>query len=109
MFLQKRDAEMLLYKRCPEEATLTLLQADPPNYYGAIKINITLFKWEKALDIALKSNAFVEVVLWHRKNLFESFGKIENSPLFKKLYDRHQNLDRDSILQVERSAQEEKA
>lgn len=35
-----RNAELALYRRCPEEAEAILLQASPPLVYRAIKLNV---------------------------------------------------------------------
>ncbi|CAN0326891.1 unnamed protein product, partial [Ectocarpus sp. 13 AM-2016] len=36
-----RNAELALYRRCPEEAESILLQASPPLIYRAIKLNVS--------------------------------------------------------------------
>lgn len=35
-----RNAELALYRRCPDEAETILLQASPPLVYRAIKLNV---------------------------------------------------------------------
>lgn len=40
-----RNAELALYRRCPDEAEQIMLQARPPLIYRAIKMNIRLFRW----------------------------------------------------------------
>lgn len=36
-----RNAELALYRRCPDEAESILLQASPPLIYRAIKLNVS--------------------------------------------------------------------
>ena len=66
-----RNAEMMLYKRCPEEAESILLQANPPLVYRAVKLNVRLFRWERALEIAVKNKQHVDTVLWYRRNFLD--------------------------------------
>ena len=37
-----RNAELALYRRCPDEAEAILLQASPPLIYRAIKLNVMM-------------------------------------------------------------------
>lgn len=61
-----RSAELALYRRCPDEAEAILLQAKPPLLYRAIKMNVRLFRFGRALDIALKHKKHVDTVLGYR-------------------------------------------
>merc|ERR1712224_947144 len=54
-------AELALFRRRPEEAEQILLTAGL--HYRAIKLNIKLFNWERALDLALRHNVHVDTVL----------------------------------------------
>ncbi len=36
-----RNAELALYRKCPDEAEAILLQASPPLVYRAIKLNVS--------------------------------------------------------------------
>ena len=77
-----RLAEMALYRRHPEEAERILLQANPPLTYRAIMANIRLFRWERALEIAVKFKSHVDTVIGYRKKYLEQFNKDEKSQRF---------------------------
>lgn len=59
-----RNAELALYRRRPDEAEAILVQAGL--VYRAIKMNIKLFRWDRALDLAQQYNQHVDTVLWYR-------------------------------------------
>lgn len=77
-----RQAEMALFRRLPEEAERILLQASPPLVYRAIKLNIELFKWHRALDLAAKYRTHVDTVLAYRARFMRQLGKAEGDPKF---------------------------
>lgn len=77
-----KNAELLLYQRKPEEAESLLLQHYPPLLYRAIKMNIRLFKWEHAMEIALKANKYVEIVLFYRNRYLQMINSKESIPVF---------------------------
>eukprot|EP00957_Ditylum_brightwellii_P154965 11795389-Ditylum_brightwellii.AAC.1 len=101
---ERRNAEMLLYRRCPDEAVSILLQADPPLIYRAIKVHINSFYWEKALDLAIKRDAYIDVVLWYRRKFLEKFHLAESDERFKKLFEKYGALDEDRIKKVKEEA-----
>lgn len=90
--IQRRNAEIFLYKRCPEEAISTLLQAQPHALlYYAVKMYIRLFEWEKALELAVthpnnKNNisSLIEIVLWYRKQYLSDMEMMEENVNFIK-------------------------
>jgi len=77
-----KQAEMALFRRAPDEAERILLQASPPLTYRAIKLNIELFKWNRALDIALKYRTHVDTVCAYRDRFLKQFNKTETDPKF---------------------------
>lgn len=81
-----REAELALYQRRPAEAESILLQADL--IYRAIKLNIRLYRWDRALALADKYKVHLETVLYYRNKYINIFnnGK-ENSQLFLKYSD----------------------
>lgn len=91
-----RSAELALYRRCPDEAEAILLQARPPLIYRAIKLNIRLFRWGRALEIAVKNRSHVDTVLGHRQRYLEQFGKTETDKRFLQ-YAREVEIDWDAI------------
>lgn len=104
---ERQNAELLLYRRCSDEAVSILLQARPPLLYRAIKVCIRLFQWEKALDIAVKRNSFVEIVLWYRKRFLSDHNKVEENRRFIQLFDSYGELDKDQIQQMKENAEKE--
>ncbi|CAB1104304.1 unnamed protein product [Ectocarpus sp. CCAP 1310/34] len=77
-----RNAELALYRRCPEEAESILLQASPPLIYRAIKLNIRLFRWSRALELAVQHKTHVDTVLGYRQAFLKSSGKEETDKRF---------------------------
>jgi len=102
-----KNAEMMLYKRCPEEAESILLQAQPPLVYRAIKMNIRLYKWERALELATKNKQHVDTVLWYRRAFLDGFNRKEDLKAYMKLGGK--DLDEEAIKEEKmRSKESEK-
>lgn len=59
-----RNAAISLYFHKYDEALSILLQAKL--FYRAIKLNIKLYRWEKALDLALQNKTHVDTVVGYR-------------------------------------------
>lgn len=59
-----RNAELALYRRRPDEAESILIQAGL--VYRAIKLNVKLFRWDRALDLAQQYKQHIDTVLWYR-------------------------------------------
>jgi len=55
-----RNAELALFRRRPDEAEAILLQAGL--VYRAIKMNIKLFNWDRALELAVSYKTHVDTV-----------------------------------------------
>lgn len=53
-------------------------------YYRAIKMNIKLYRWDKALDIAINNKTHVDTVIAYRKKFLEQYGKEEDNDRFKQ-------------------------
>mmetsp|Transcript_19257 Transcript_19257/g.42924 ORF Transcript_19257/g.42924 Transcript_19257/m.42924 type:complete len:770 (+) Transcript_19257:82-2391(+) len=81
-----RQAELALFRRHPDEAERILLQASPPLVYRAIKLNINLFRWTRALDLALKHRVHVETVLAYRQKYLQSFERDEVNQRFLQYF-----------------------
>lgn len=60
-----------------QEAEIILLQAGL--VYQAIQININLYNWERALELAVKYKTHVDTVLAYRQKFLETFGKQETN------------------------------
>nr|XP_002194885.4 intraflagellar transport protein 80 homolog isoform X2 [Taeniopygia guttata] len=77
---ESRLAHMLLFSGSTQEAETLLLQAGL--FYQAIQININLYNWERALDLAVKHRTHVDTVLAYRQKFLEDFGKKETNQRF---------------------------
>jgi len=89
-----RSAELALYRRKPDEAESILIQAGL--VYRAIKMNIKLFRWDRALDLALQYKQHVDTVLWYRREYLRAAAGEESNKRFKDLTDETP-LDEKSI------------
>jgi intraflagellar transport protein 80 len=54
--------------------------------YRAIKLNLNLFRWTRALDLALKHKVHVETVLAYRQKYLQSFDREEVNPKFLQYF-----------------------
>ncbi|VDN23637.1 unnamed protein product [Cylicostephanus goldi] len=52
------------------------------NIYRAVMLNIIMMRWSRALDIALKHNAYLEVVMGYRQRYLEKLGREETDEKF---------------------------
>ncbi|KAF2978760.1 hypothetical protein EK904_012369, partial [Melospiza melodia maxima] len=77
---ESRLAHMLLFSGNCQEAETLLLQAGL--VYQAIQININLYNWERALELAVKHRTHVDTVLAYRQKFLEDFGKKETNQRF---------------------------
>ncbi|XP_036393391.1 intraflagellar transport protein 80 homolog isoform X2 [Megalops cyprinoides] len=73
-------AHILLFSGQVQEAESTLLQAGL--IYQAIQININLYNWDRALELAVKHKTHVDTVLAHRQKFLQDFGKKETNKRF---------------------------
>lgn len=73
---------MALYRRQPEEAERILLQASPPLIHRAIKMNLNLYRWNRALELATKYKVHIDTVLGYRQKYLQEFNKTENLSRF---------------------------
>ena len=81
-----KQAELALFRRHPDEAERILLQASPPLAYRAIKLNINLFRWARALDLALKHKVHIDTVLAYRQKYLQSFQREEVNQKFLQYF-----------------------
>ena len=77
-----RNAALALYCRKNNEAEHILLQSKL--YYRAIKLNVKLFRWEKALDIAIQNRTHVDTVIAYRQRYLAQYSKEEDNAKFKQ-------------------------
>ena len=78
-----RNAALSLYCKKVNEAESILMGARL--YYRAIKMNIKMYKWDKALDIAIAQKTHVDTVIAYRKRFLEQYNKEETNDRFVQL------------------------
>jgi intraflagellar transport protein 80 len=83
--VEGRNAELALYRGAHDEAESILLQARPPLLYRAVKMNIRLYRWERALSIAMDNKKHIDTVLHYREQFLVQYGKKEDNPDFLKM------------------------
>lgn len=79
-----RAAELALYRKQPDEAEAILLQAQPPLLYRAIKLNIKLARWQRALDLATTHKTHIDTVLAYRQRYLASLHRQETMEPFTR-------------------------
>ena len=101
-----QNAEIALYQRRPDEAERILLQANPPLVYRAIKMNIRLFRWKRALQIAEQHKKHIDTVLYYRQKFLTSHNRSEEEPRFKELF-AEVEINEDAIAEKKAKEHEE--
>ncbi|KAM7413006.1 hypothetical protein PAMA_020407 [Pampus argenteus] len=102
-------AHMLMFSGQIQEAEATLLQAGL--IYQAIRVNIDLFNWERALELAVKHKTHVDTVLAFREKFLQTFGRKETNKRFLQ-YAEGVEVDWEKIqakIEMELSKEREKA
>ncbi|XP_072330575.1 intraflagellar transport protein 80 homolog isoform X4 [Scyliorhinus torazame] len=77
---ESRMAHLLLFTGNTQDAEGTLIQAGL--IYQAIQVNINLYNWDRALELAVKYKTHVDTVLAYRKKFLEDFQKEESNKRF---------------------------
>ncbi|XP_074819769.1 intraflagellar transport protein 80 homolog isoform X2 [Natator depressus] len=77
---ESRMAHILLFSGNIQDAEMLLLQAGL--IYQAIQVNISLYNWDRALELAVKHKTHVDTVLGYRQKFLEDFGKKETNKRF---------------------------
>lgn len=80
---ESRLAELALYRRQPNEAESILLQAGL--IYRAVKMNIKLFRWHRALELAIKHKQHQDTVLMYRQRHLRIMKQQETDETFLQL------------------------
>ena len=101
-----RQAELALFRRQPEESERILLQANLPLVYRAIKMNLNIFRWTRALDLAVKYKTHIDTVLGYRQKYLSDFQREETNSKFLQ-YFKQVNFDWNDILANEEKELEE--
>ncbi|KAL5004430.1 hypothetical protein ScPMuIL_017886 [Solemya velum] len=77
---EARNAEMALLCGSPQDAEAILLQAGL--IFRAIMLNIQLYNWDRALELAVKHKTHVDTALGYRHKYLDKFDKKETSKKF---------------------------
>ncbi|XP_042313892.1 intraflagellar transport protein 80 homolog isoform X2 [Sceloporus undulatus] len=77
---ESRLAHILLFSGNIQDAETLLLQTGL--IYQAIQVNIDLYNWERALELAVKHKTHVDTVLAYRQKFLDDFGKKETNQRF---------------------------
>ena len=90
-----REAELALFRRAPpEQAESILLSAKPPLVFQAIAMNLQLFRWERALQLAKSAGRrHVNYVVAHRLRSLQASGRDEYLEAFHELGEAGQDAD----------------
>lgn len=89
-----RNAEMALFCGNHRDAEAILLQAG--RIFRAILLNIKIYNWGRALELALKHKTHIDTVLAHRQKYLQKFDKMETDKRFLQ-YGEGVELDWDKI------------
>ncbi|XP_030898538.1 intraflagellar transport protein 80 homolog isoform X3 [Melopsittacus undulatus] len=84
---ESRMAHMLLFSGNSQEAETLLLQTGL--IYQAIQVNINLYNWDRALELAVKHKTHVDTVLAYRQKFLEDFGRKETNKRFLQYAEGH--------------------
>ncbi|CAG2187543.1 IFT80 [Mytilus edulis] len=82
---EARNAEMALLCGSPQDAEAILLTAGLT--FRAIMLNIQLYNWDRALELAVKHKTHVDTVLGYRQRYLERFSKKENIKRYQQYKD----------------------
>lgn len=84
---------MVYQKRIPEaEAILTGARL----FYRAIKLNIKLYRWDRALQIAVENKTHVDTVIAYRQRFLQQYGREETNETMKN-YARDIEVDWETV------------
>ncbi|KAI9009520.1 WD40-repeat-containing domain protein [Gaertneriomyces semiglobifer] len=78
--MEAQAAELALLRRQPQEAESILIAANL--IFKAIRMWISLFNWDRALELAVKYKTHVDTVLYFRARYLKSLGKLETNRKF---------------------------
>lgn len=89
-----REAEMALFCREPDEAEAILIRAGL--IFRALEMNCLMFRWDKALDLAIKHKTHIDTVLAWRQRNNEKMKEAETNLKFLQ-YSQGVEIDWDMI------------
>ena len=113
IFIHGQAAELALYAgKTAKEAEGILLGARPPLTHRAIDLNVRLFQWQRALELALDAgDEHVNVVLFHRRRYVDGRGDRESDEAFSQYAqdDERVVLDDDGVAALNKQWVDEEA
>jgi hypothetical protein len=71
-----------VYRRAPDEAEAILLGCNPPLIYRAIKLNVRLARWARALELAQSNKCHIDTVVAYRQRYLASIRRPETMQQF---------------------------
>merc|ERR1712154_192206 len=89
--LSQKDAEFALYRKQSKSAENILLQNDL--IYRAIELNMRLFRWRRALELAVDHNSHIETVVAFRNSYLQTLKKQETIDLFIEYNEKYKEID----------------
>eukprot|EP00731_Ephydatia_muelleri_P030250 Em0021g773a len=90
----RRSAELALFCHQPQQAEAIYLQSGLT--YRAIELNITLFNWERALELAVKYKTHIDTVMAFRQKYLAGIGCQESLKKFVQ-FTEQLSIDWDKI------------
>ena len=81
----QKDAELALYRKNIKSAENILLQNDL--VFRALQLNMRLFRWRRALEVAIDYRTHIDTVMAFRGKYLENGNKAETIDLFIKYQD----------------------
>lgn len=82
---EARQAELALYRRRPEQAESILLGAQPPLVWRAIEMNLSMHRYDRALDLAVQYRQHTDTVVYFRAQYLASLNRRETNKRFVQL------------------------
>ena len=101
-----RNAALAVYMKKIPEAESILLQARL--FYRAIKLNIKLYKWERALEIAVQNKTHVDTVVAYRQRFLQMYKREETNEKFLQ-FSKELQVDWEQIKQKIKQDKEREA
>lgn len=104
-----RNAELLVFKKQYDDAERMLLQASPPLLYRLIKMNLNLFRFSRALELAQRYKVCLDIVCFYRKKYLQTFQREENDPKFIQAFQQATALEEEEIRRREQQEIDEES
>lgn len=105
---EKQMACLSVMKGNMKEAETILISSGM--IYRCIQMYLEMFQWDKALEIAKKTNKHVDIVVFFRRKYLNQLGIKESKRNFIEISENNLDLDEDKIqIKIEQEEQNEKS